>query len=102
MKKFFTIISLNVNNYHNPVNIRYTKVRPQTMQADEKAAKHYIISGRSAASSLRQYNRKERGVRIKAARQHFGAPPFVNYPNAIKADEIVRLLNYAFKISVFI
>lgn len=22
MKKFFTIISLNVNNYHNPVNIR--------------------------------------------------------------------------------
>lgn len=43
MKKFFTIISLNVNNYHNPVNIRYTKVRPQTMQADEKAAKNYII-----------------------------------------------------------
>ena len=31
------------------------------MQADEKAAKHYIISGRSAASSLRQYNRKEMG-----------------------------------------
>ena len=43
MKIFFTIISLNVNNYHNPVNIRYTKVRPQTMQADEKAAKNYII-----------------------------------------------------------
>ena len=31
------------------------------MRADEKAAKHYIISEKSAASGLRQYNRKERG-----------------------------------------
>lgn len=61
MKKFFTIISLNVNNYHNPVNIRYTKVRPQTMRADEKAAKNYIIVEKSAAIGLRQYNRKEMG-----------------------------------------